>query len=150
MVEGGAKEIKLIISCEGGDLYDGMAIVRAIRWAQAAGVKVVGHVFGQAQSMAFMVLQYCDERVMGVGDVIMCHGISLGIQGDKHDMDAEQKQMEFFLELFASLLASRCTAKDEKHKFRSPVTWAEMLQSNTPVYFTCEEATEYGLVDRVE
>jgi ATP-dependent protease ClpP protease subunit len=150
LVEFGAKEIRFNISSEGGSLYNGMGVVRAVRLAQSRGVRVIGHVYGQAQSMAFFILQYCDERVMGVGDILMCHGVSLGIHGDIRDMEAEKKQMDFFQELFASLLSTRCTAKDIESKYRDPVTWADILLSNTPVYFTSEEAMEYGLVDRVE
>ena len=141
--------ITLLISSPGGNAFAGTAILHAIQEVQRKGFTVVGHVYGQAMSMAFFILQCCDKRVMGHYDHLMCHGITTGFFGDLKNIDAEQKIMKKMQEDFANLIAARSTAP-EGSNYRDPAYWANELFDNTPKYYDCDEALEMGLIDEVE
>jgi len=141
--------ITFLISSPGGNAFEGIAIIHAMREAQRKGFKIIGNAYGQSMSMAFFILQCCDERIMGQYDHLMCHGITTGFFGDMKNIDAEQKIMRKFQEDFANLIAERCTAKANS-KYKDPVYWANELLDNTPKYYDCDEALEMGLIDRIE
>ena len=137
--------IIVIISSEGGNAEYGNACIQAIREAQRNGLKVIGSVYGQAMSMAFFILQACDERVMGKLDVIMAHGLTATSVGDMRNREAEDRLFKFYQGEYAKLIARRC----KKRKY-SVEWWKKLLTDNTPRFFTSDESFELGLVDRVE
>ena len=141
--------ITFLISSPGGNAFEGIAIIHAMREAQREGFKIIGRVYGQSMSMAFFILQCCDERIMGQYDHLMCHGATTGFFGDLKNIDAEQKMMKKFQEDFANLIAARSTAP-EGSEYRNPSYWANELLDNTPKYYDCDEALEMGLIDEVE
>jgi ATP-dependent protease ClpP protease subunit len=139
--------VTIIIASAGGDVFSGLSIIRAIRVMQRRGIKVIGQVHGQACSMAFFVLQCCDERVMGKLCVQMAHGVTTGFTGDMKNMDAERKLLEYWHEQFATLMAHRCK---ENTIWNEPSYWYEVLRDNTPQWYQSEECLEMGLIDRIE
>lgn len=135
--------ITIIISSNGGTAEYGNGCIRAIREAQKKGIKVIGSVYGQAMSMAFIILQACDDRVMGELDTIMAHGLSVTSEGDMRNRESEDKLLKFFQNEYARLVANRC----RKYNFN---WWKKLLTDNTPRFFSSEESLKLGLVDRVE
>lgn len=135
--------ITVIISSEGGNAEYGNACIHAIRDAQKQGVKVVGSVYGQAMSMAFFILQVCDERIMGELDTIMAHGLTATSVGDMRNRESEDKLFKFYQEEYAKLVASRC------HKYNVG-WWRKLLTDNTPKFFSSKESLKLGLVDKIE
>lgn len=149
LVASNRKPITLILSSPGGESTAGMAIIRAVRAAQAEGIEVRAEVYGQAMSMAFLIMQFCDVRTMGTGDILMAHGVTTWIpSADMKDIEAERKILMWFQELMAKQLATRSTAP-EGSDYRDSGFWHALMDSNTPVYFTSQEAVEAGLVDHV-
>jgi len=137
--------IKIIISSPGGDAFSGLAIIRTIGLAQRNGFQVIGEVHGYACSMAFFILECCDERCMGKLDILMAHGITTGFVGDMRNMEAENKLLSYWHGELANLIAARCIG--ECHE---PGYWYEILRDNTPQWYTAEECLLMGLIDRVE
>ena len=135
--------ITVIISSEGGNAEYGNSCIRAIKEAQEKGLVVIGSVYGQAMSMAFFILQVCDQRVMGEFDVIMAHGVSATSVGDMKSREAEDKLLKFYQNKYAELIAKRC-------KKYSVSWWKKLLTDSTPKFFTSSESLELGLVDRIE
>ncbi len=140
----GREEILLLISSGGGSVDFGLAFIRAIKKAQAKGKKVYGHVYGQAMSMAFLVLQCCDVRIMGSGDILMMHGITEFTHGDIKNLDSEQKLLKSWQQYFSKLISSRCNLKYDE------VYWHQVLADRTPQYYASDECKEMGLIDIVE
>jgi len=134
--------ITLYINSNGGSVSDGIALIRVIEKVQKEGVKVIGIVRGQALSMAFLILEVCEERRMGSMDLLMAHGITTFLMGDIKDIDAQTKVLGFWREKFALMLQVRSN--------KTFFYWSDILASNTPIYFTPEESLEYGLVDKIE
>jgi len=139
--------IKVIISSPGGNVFSGIAMIRAVRGAQKIGIKIVGEVHGHACSMAFFILQCCDERHMGRLDILMAHGITTGFSGDMKSLEAENKLLGYWHTEFANLVASRCTTVGE---YNEPSYWFEILRDNTPQWYTAEESMEMGLIDKID
>lgn len=142
MIEENKEPITIIISSNGGSAEYGNGCIRAIRAAQKNGIKVIGAVYGQAMSMAFFILQICDERVMGDLDTIMAHGLTSTSVGDMRNREAENKLLKFFQNEYSVLLANR-----SKHNV---AWWRKLLSDNTPKFFTSKESLKLGLVDRIE
>jgi len=136
-------DITIIISSNGGSAEYGNGCIRAIREAQRQGIKVIGQVYGQAMSMAFFILQACDERVMGELDAIMAHGLTVTSAGDMRNRESEDKLLKFFQNEYSKLVASRC-------KKYNVAWWRKLLADNTTRFFSSSESLALGLVDRVE
>lgn len=135
--------INIIISSAGGNAEYGNACIRAIKAAQKSGIKVIGNVYGQAMSMAFFILQSCDERIMGELDTIMAHGLTSTSVGDMRNREAENKLLRFFQDEYAKMVANRCSKYNVSW-------WRKLLADNTPKFFSSSESLEIGLVDRIE
>lgn len=148
LVAAGKDPIRIIISSPGGEILPGLGIIRAIQYAQSKGIKVTGEVFGQALSMAFFILQACDTRVMGEGDFIMCHGVFVLQGADRKGRKAEDKLLDNAETYFCKMIASKNTSK---HKdFHDEDYWRQLLEEDTPNYYSADEAFDMGLIDRVE
>ena len=143
LVSNGTDQITVIISSSGGSAEYGNGYISAIRKAQKQGVKIIGSVYGQATSMAFFILQACDERVMGELDTIMAHGLTATSVGDMRNREAEDKLLKFFQGEYAKLVSSRCSRYNI-------LWWKKLLADNTPKFFNSKESLEIGLVDRIE
>ena len=78
LLEDSTEPITIVISSPGGNVFSGISIIRAIREAQSKGIRIIGEVHGQAMSMAFFILQCCDERRMGSLCTLMAHGVTTG------------------------------------------------------------------------
>jgi ATP-dependent protease ClpP protease subunit len=141
------KDIRLLISSTGGQLDAGTAILRAIRFAQSKGIKVVGEVRGYAMSMAMFILQACDTRLAAPEDVIMVHGATYGKIGDLRNQEAEIALTKRVMSDWADFIATRNTAEDPK--YHDPAHWYALLQDNFPVYLLGHEAKTHGLIDEV-
>jgi ATP-dependent protease ClpP protease subunit len=148
MLELGNKNITIQISSEGGDVFPGLAIVRVMNKFQKQGVKFTGVVEGYAMSMAFIILQCCDIRIMGKYDVLMCHGASGLTIGDKKNLEAETKLMNKFQNDFSEMIAKRNTAEEPEYHEQS--FWANILDENTPQYYDAQESLNMGIIDKIE
>ena len=137
--------ITIVIASPGGEAFSGFAMVRAVRLAQKNGIKVIGSVHGYACSMAFFLLQSCDERIMGKLDVLMAHGITTGFTGDMKNIESETKLLTYWHTEWADLVASRCIGE-----YTEPGFWFEVFRDNTPQWYTAAECKEMGLVDKVD
>jgi ATP-dependent protease ClpP protease subunit len=137
--------IIVIISSEGGNAEYGNGCIRAIRDTQANGLKVIGSVYGQAMSMAFFILQACDERIMGKLDIIMAHGLTATSVGDMRNREAEDRLLKFYQVEYSKLIANRCKKRKNNIEW-----WKKLLSDNTPRFFTSSESLELGLVDKIE
>jgi ATP-dependent Clp endopeptidase proteolytic subunit ClpP len=131
-----APEIRVEINSPGGDVWDGIAIYNALR---AHPAKVTTRVDGIAASIASVIAQAGDHRVMLGGSQMMIHnawGLCVGDHAD-HEKMAEILAHED--ELIAGIYAQRSgRTKDEFKSLMDAETW-----------LTAEDAVELGLADEV-
>lgn len=135
------KPISIIMSNPGGHVEDGMAIYDAIKACQSQ-VNII--VYGKAWSMASVILQAADVRIMAPNSKLMIHYGTIGVEGHpkmvkswiKDGDDFDQWMQEMFLEKIRS-----------KHPKFKDSKLEEMM--NFDKIFTADEAVEIGLADYV-
>ena len=129
--------IQLHLNSPGGEVFEGIAILNALRNHKA---KVVAVVDGIAASAASFIACGADELVMGQNAELMIHdarGICMGNAGD-------MQQMTDLLNHLSDNIASVYAAKAGGTK----ADWRTAMLAET--WFSADEAVAAGLADRVE
>ena len=132
--------ITLIISSPGGSVFDGFILLDHLRALSAEGHKITTVVRGMAGSMAAVLTQAGDVRIIGPESYLVIHEPSSAAWGKTSDMIDEvdvmkrlSRQME---ELFAR--RSKMSAKEIK---------AKTLKKDW--YINAKESKTYGFCDRI-
>lgn len=131
-----ADEIEVQIASPGGDVFEGVAIYNALRSHPA---KVTTRVDSMAASIASVIAQAGDHRVMLTGSQMMIHeawGFAMGFAEDfRQTADVLDKQSD----IIAAIYAER--AGGEAASFR------ELMSGES--WFDADETVEAGLADEV-
>lgn len=132
-----ADEIHLRINSPGGSVFDGQAIIAAMRSHPS---RTIAHVDGLAASMASGIAVAADEVRMAEGAFMMIHNVWSIILGDA---DALRRE--------ANVLDKIGTALANNYAMRSgqPIEVIVALMS-AETWFTAEEAVAVGLADVVD
>jgi ATP-dependent Clp protease protease subunit len=133
--------ISLTLNSEGGELAAGLAIHDALRTYSTLGLEVCIGVRGEACSMAAVVLQAGDYRIMGKASRIMLHQVSSGGAGATSEIRRQVEHLEATDRALAELFANR------SGKFTAD--WLELQIHDRDLWFTPAEALERGLVDAI-
>lgn len=128
--------IELHINSPGGEVFEGIAVMNALRNHSA---KVVAVVDGLAASAASFVACAADELVMGQNSELMIHNARGVCIGEAKDMHAFGDLLNHLSSNIAAVYASKAggTAAD----------WLETMSGEA--WFSAEEAVAAGLADRV-
>lgn len=130
-------EIRLHINSPGGDSFDGIAILNALR---AHPARVVAIVDGIAASAASFIAVGADELVMSRNSELMIHdawGLCVGNATDMHSM---ADMLDRHSDNLASIYAEKAGGTVE--------TWRAAMQKET--WYSADEAVAAGLADRVD
>lgn len=130
-------EIQLHINSPGGDVYEGLAILNALRQHKA---RVIVTVDGLAASAASFIAMAGDEVVMARNSELMIHdawGICIG---PAEDMTRTGADLNRISDNIASIYADRASGTDTA-AFRA------LMLAET--WFSAQEAVDAGLADRV-
>lgn len=133
-----ASTIELHINSPGGDVYDGIAIMNALRQHDA---RVIATVDGLAASAAsFIAVGGSDELVMARNSELMIHE-AWGIEiGDAQDMARMAERLDKISDNLASIYSDKAGGK--------PGEWRAAMRIET--WYSAAEAVTAGLADRVE
>lgn len=134
--------LNVFINSPGGDVFDGLAIMNALR-RHTAKVNIV--VDGLAASAAsFIAVGAGDTVTMMPNSQMMIHNATGGIVGNAADLrewaDMLDKQDANIAEIYAKAAARRGAESDVEH-------WAGLMTDET--WFMASEAVEAGLADQV-
>ncbi|URC18044.1 capsid maturation protease [Arthrobacter phage Cole] len=129
--------INLRVNSPGGDVYDGVAIMNALRRHKA---NVIATVDGIAASAASFIIQAADEVVMGRGTELMIHEASVGIWGNAADLIEVAGHLDRISGTIAGLYAERAGGTADE--------WRDAMKAET--WYTADEAVKAGLADRVD
>lgn len=129
--------INLRVNSPGGSVYDGVAIMNALRRHPA---KVVATVDGLAASAASFIIQAADEVVMGKNTELMIHDASAICWGNAKDMADTAEILDRLSGTIAGIYAERAGG--------TPDEWREAMLAET--WYSAEEAVKAGLADRVD
>ena len=148
MTSDSREPITLVISSCGGDVFTALSIIRAIQTARKDGIEIIGQVYGEAMSAAFLILQACSKRTMGKYCLLMCHGVTTVSFGDIRNLESEQNLLKKLQADQADLISSRNTSATKL--YHTSKYWLPILERNTPQFYGADEALKMGLIDEVE
>lgn len=129
--------IELHVNSNGGSVQEGVAIYNQLK--QKACHKV-GYVDGVAYSIAFVILQACDERVMGVGTSALIHDMWIECQGNAKELRKMADDLDVLMESNRQIFMERSNLEEQQ--------LIEMMDNET--FLTPTQCMEYGLIDRVD
>lgn len=131
-----SQTIELHINSNGGSVKEGVAIYNLLK--QRVNHKV-GIVDGVAHSVAFLILQACDERKMCLGTTALIHNMWMYCSGNATQLRKYADDLDDMMEANRQVFLERATITEEK--------LMELMEAET--YLTPDKALEYGLIDEV-
>jgi len=132
----GGNEIELHINSNGGSVKEGVAIYNLLK--QCTNHKV-GIVDGVAHSVAFLILQSCDERKMCLGTTALIHEMWMYCAGNSTQLRKYADDLDDMMESNRKVFLERAFITEDELK--------ELMKNET--YLTPEKALEYGLIDEI-
>jgi ATP-dependent Clp endopeptidase proteolytic subunit ClpP len=136
--------VQVTINSPGGSVTDGLAIYDTLMRMRRNGHKVITHGQGLVASMASVLLQAGDERVMDERAKLMIHEGSVNF-GDGWVKRGDQEDMASFMAMLdkdlVSILAERSTLSERQLRNR----W-----KRKDWWMGADEALKFGFVDRIE
>lgn len=137
--------MNITINSPGGSVIDGMHAIDVISLYSLRGGgthKVTMTVRGMAASMAGILLQAADERVMGPQSHLLIHEVSAYAGGKLGAIQDEVKFLEMLSKRVIDLFISRCDDKITAATFKK--NW-----NRTDWWLGADEAKKYGFIDRI-
>lgn len=128
--------LELHINSNGGSVKEGIAIYNQLKQHQC---HKVGFVDGVAYSIAFVILQACDERVMGVGTSALIHDMWVTVSGNAKELRKMADDLDVLMQSNRQVFLSRSKLTEEQ--------LIDMMGAET--FLTPEQCLEYGLIDRI-
>lgn len=132
-----ADTIELHINSGGGSVKEGVAIYTQLR--QKASKKI-GYVDGVAYSVAFLILQACDERVMGLGTSALIHNMWMSVSGNAKELRKAADDLDVLMESNRQVFLERSNLEEQK--------LIEMMEAET--FLTPDQCLEYGFIDKID
>lgn len=128
--------IELHINSNGGSVKEGVAIYNLLKQCSN---KKVGIVDGVAHSVAFLILQACDERKMCLGTTALVHDMWMYCSGNAAQLRKYADDLDDMMEANRQVFLERANISEEE--------LIELMQNET--YLTPDKALEYGLIDEI-
>lgn len=128
--------IELHINSNGGSVKEGVAIYNQLKQKKC---KKVGYVDGVAYSVAFVILQACDERIMGIGTSALIHEIWIETCGNAKGLRKMADDLDVLMESNRKIFLERSNLTEQQ--------LIEMMEAET--FLTPEQCLEYALIDEV-
>lgn len=136
--------IEVVINSQGGGVADGMSVFSELEGLSERGGgthRITTKVRGMAGSMATMVLQAGDWRVMGRGDFTVWHEARMEFHSAPLSFIRDEiAQWEAHDRLLASIIRERST-----------LTWPQIRELHGPSdrIVLADEALQFGLIDEI-
>lgn len=130
----------IILNCPGGLVMDGMPLFDFLMSMRAKGHHITTIAQGMAASMAGILLQAGDVRLIGPESVILIHEISFGAFGKPPEMEDEVAFLKMLSRRVLNIFASRSnlSAAQIQRKWNRKDWWLDS-----------DEALELGFVDGI-
>lgn len=133
--------MSISINSPGGSVTDGFALYDTIARAQRAGAEVTVRGSGMVASMAAIMLQVGDVRILDANATFMIHEISSGARGSLSEIQDAQAYLTMMQGRALTILAA-------KSKLTKPQIARRWKRKDD--YMSAEEAVKLGFADRVE
>ena len=140
-----ACHITIIFTSPGGDVIAGMALFDFLVELREKGHYITGVCRGYAASMAGILLQACDKRIVGKQSWVLIHEISGGMMGSYGELEDRmnwvKRVQESILDLFAERAAAAGSTKTRKDFKRE---W-----ERTDWWLSASDCMEWGVADEI-
>lgn len=132
--------ITIVFNSPGGNVWSGLAIYDAVMALKDEGIKFTTVVRGMAASMAGVLLQAGDERVIGKNAYILIHEVSDIAAGTTSELEDELKLTKRLQARLLKILAERSTLseKEIEKKWKKNDWWLD-----------ADESVELGFADKI-
>jgi len=135
--------ILIMVSSPGGLVLPGLALYDEIRHTRSQGIEVVMRVSGHAASMAVIVLQAATTREAYPNSRLLIHEISqfkFFSEDKTSDLEEQVEEMKKLQAVLLGILSERSGKSREE---------IDKLIWKRDIWFSAEEALEFGLIDRI-
>lgn len=139
--------MEIIFSSPGGSVIDGMALFDCIQELRRKGHFITTRALGMAASMAGILLQAGDKRVISREAYLLIHEISAGAVGKIGEMEDEMIFLKKIQGRILDIFATRCQgtkAADKLTRARLANGW-----KRKDWWLDSKECLKYGLVDEI-
>lgn len=130
-------EIELHINSNGGSVKEGVAIYNLLKQKENHKTGIVD---GVAHSVAFLILQACDTRIMGLGTTALIHDMWIYCAGNAAQLRKYADDLDDMMEANRQIFLERATITEEELR--------NLMEKET--YLSPEKALQYGLIDKAE
>lgn len=128
--------IELHINSNGGSVKEGVAIYNQLK--QKVCHKV-GYVDGVAYSIAFVILQACDERIMGIGTSALVHDMWIEACGNARELRKMADDLDILMEANRKIFLEKSNLEEDQ--------LTDMMEKET--FLTPDQCLAYGLIDKI-
>lgn len=129
--------VELHINSYGGSVKEGIAIYNQLK--QKKCKEIVAYVDGFAYSIASVIMQAADRRIMGLGTSLLIHNMWLSVAGNAAELRKAADDLDVLMESNRQIYMERVNITEDE--------LIEMLNNET--YLTPEKAVELGFADEV-
>ena len=129
--------VELHINSYGGSVKEGIAIYNQLK--QKKCKEIVAYVDGFAYSIASIIMQAADRRIMGLGTSLLIHNMWLSVAGNAAELRKAADDLDVLMESNRQIYMERVNITEDE--------LIEMLNNET--YLTPEKAVEMGFADEV-
>lgn len=129
--------IELHINSYGGSVKEGVAIYNQLKQKKCR--EIVAYVDGYAYSIASVIMQAADRRVMGLGTSILIHNMWMTVSGNAEQLRKAADDLDVLMEANRTIYLERAKISEDE--------LISMMDAET--YLTPEQAIEKGLADEV-
>ena len=130
--------VELHINSYGGSVKEGIAIYNQLK--QKKCKEIVAYVDGFAYSIASIIMQAADRRIMGLGTSLLIHNMWLSVAGNAAELRKAADDLDTLMESNRQIYMERVNITEDE--------LIEMLNNET--YLTPEQAVEMGFADEVD
>lgn len=136
-----SEPIEINICSPGGSVVDGFCFYDAVQRCRRSGIHIITRATGLAASMAVVLLQAGDERIMDENGLLMIHEVSASVRGKTSEMLDTMVGITKYQDRSLGILAERSGMSK---------TGIARKWKKTDWYLDAAEALKLGFVDRVE
>lgn len=133
-------EIEIIFNSPGGDIISGMALYDYITRIKKKGHYITTSTMGTAASMAGILLQVGDKRMMGAESWMLIHEAQFGAIGSFGEVEDQVQWIKQIQERILDIFTTRSNLTKAQIKKR----W-----SRTNWWLDSDEALRLGLIDEI-
>lgn len=143
-------DLTIMFDSPGGDVTAGMHLFDEILDLRAQGHTVITKTRGMAASMAGILLQAGDIRIMGPEAWILIHEVSFGASGSVGEVDDRVQWIKKIQERVLDIFAKRCQGANKKTA-KKALTRLQLKKGWTRKdwWIDSDSALAFGLVDQI-